>query len=162
MVVKFDGSEPSHLDLAYCGLFLGLRVNRMVVEQFHSAGFRGVRESHGYLIQHLIEKPRSISELARRMEVSQQAASKAVAELSALGVVEVVAGPDRRRKTIRLSTRGRKFVELARARRRRIEERLIQAVGPRKYKAACTTLAACLEALGGMEQVRARRILPPQ
>jgi DNA-binding MarR family transcriptional regulator len=162
MVVNSSGVEPAQLDLAYLGLFLGLRVNQLVVERFHAAGFRGVRESHGYLIQHLIEKERSISELARRMEVSQQAASKVVAGLAALGVLEIAAGPDRRQKTIRLSRRGWKFVNLARETRREIADCLVQAAGAKKYKAASAVLSTCLEALGGMERVRIRRIPPPQ
>src|SRR5262245_13866240 len=83
---------PPHLDLAHLAFFLGLRVNELVLERGRKAGYRGLRESHGFVIQHLIDGDRSITELGRRMEVSQQAASKAVAELVTLGYVERTAG----------------------------------------------------------------------
>ena len=55
-------------------------MNDVVMERTLKAGFRGVRESHGYVIQHLIESERTITELAKRMEITQQATSKIVAE----------------------------------------------------------------------------------
>ena len=98
MVVKTSRVTSSQLDLAYLALFLGLRVNELVMKRMAMAGFKGVRESHGYLIQHLIESDRSITELADRMGVTQQAASKAVAELIAIRILEAVPAKDRRAK----------------------------------------------------------------
>lgn len=154
--------DLARLDLGYLGLFLGLRVNQLVLDRLRADGYANVRESHGYLIQHLIEKGRSITELARRMEVTQQAASKVVAELATFGVLEVMAGADRRQKTIRLSTRGKELVELSRRKRRKIEQRLIRAVGAARYREASATLAECLDAIGGWQRVRARRIVQPR
>jgi DNA-binding MarR family transcriptional regulator len=161
-VVNSSRVDPAHLDLGYLGLFLGMQVNRLVLERLHAAGYQKARESHGYLIQHLIEKDRSITELASRMEVTQQAASKSVAELAALGMVDILAAADRRKKTIRLSGRGRKLVDLSRKTRREVEQRLIRAAGVKRYREASATLAACLEELGGVERVRSRRIVQPQ
>jgi DNA-binding MarR family transcriptional regulator len=154
------GGRP--LDLGYVALFLGLRVNHIVMERMRSAGFENVRESHGYVIQHLIEKERSITEFARRMEVTQQAASKMIAEMEQLGAVDTVPGSDRRAKKVRLSLRGWEVVRLGRQIRRQIERRLIRAAGARQYETAQSVLTVCLEALGGLESVRARRVLPPQ
>jgi hypothetical protein len=53
---------------------LGLRINELVAARLAAEGFGNVKESHGYVIQHLIDEDRSITELANRMEVSQQAA----------------------------------------------------------------------------------------
>src|SRR2546422_3321055 len=103
MVVRSNRVLPALLDLGYLGLFLGLRVNELVVDRMIAAGFRRVRMSHGFVIQHLIEADRSITELAARMEVSQQAASKVVAELVRLGLLEVSAGEDRRRQAVPVS-----------------------------------------------------------
>ena len=86
------------LDLPYLGFFLGLRVNELVMARTIRGGFTGVRESHGYVIQHLIESDRTITELAQRMAVTQQAASKIVAELIHLGILEAVPAKDRRAK----------------------------------------------------------------
>src|SRR5579862_2347352 len=120
MVVKSSRVDFSALDLGHLGFFLGLRVNELVMKKMTAAGFKSVRESHGYLIQHLIESERTITELARRMEVSQQAASKSVAELIRLGVLDAVPAADRRAKRIRLSQHGWKCVRTARQLRSRI------------------------------------------
>src|SRR5215468_1976830 len=129
MVVKSTDSDRARvdltrLDLAYLGFFLGLRVNELVLEKGVAAGFRGMRESHGYIVQHLIESDRSITELAQRMSVSQQAASKAIAELLRRGIVESRPAADRRARRIRLSKRGWDAVRLSRSARQAIEARL--------------------------------------
>jgi DNA-binding MarR family transcriptional regulator len=114
------------------------------------------------VIQHLVEQDRSITELAQRMEVTQQAASKTVAELAELGIVELSPSDDRRAKTVKLSERGWAGVQFARRARRQIERRLIGAAGAARYSEAKTIVADCLKALGGMQRVRTRRVLPPQ
>ena len=159
-VVKSSAVVPARLDLAYLGLFLGLRVNELVTERMAGKGFGAVRESHGYVIQHLIEKDRSITELAARMEVTQQAASKVVAELLRLGVIEAVAAEDRRSKRIRLSRRGWQAVKIARKLRTQIEGRLITALGADKYEEAKQALLQCLEKMGGTDRIKSRRIRP--
>jgi len=150
------------LDLGYLSLFLGLRVNQLVMERMRAKGFQQVRESHRYLVQHLIDSDRTITELARRMEITQQATSKAVAELVTLGVLELIVGSDRREKTVRLSNRGWTLVRLGRRVRRGIERQLIRIAGREEYGQAKSVLTACLDALGGTERVRSRRVLPPQ
>ena len=162
MVVKASPSLTPGLDLGYLSLFLGLRVNQLVMERMRAAGFQQVRESHGYLVQHLIDCDRTITELARRMEITQQATSKAVAELVTLGVLELIVGSDRREKTVRLSNHGWTLVRLGRRVRRGIERRLIRIAGREEYGLAKSVLTACLDALGGTERVRSRRVLPPQ
>lgn len=162
MVVKSRPAAPPKLDLAYLGYFLGLRVNQLVMERMDAAGFQDVRESHGFVIQHLIERERSITELAQRMDVTQQAASKAVSELAELGVVDIAPSADRRAKKVRLSLRGWKVIRLGRQARRQIEGQLIRALGAEPYETARSVLSAALEALGGLEQVQSRRVLPPR
>ena len=105
MVVNTRPDIAPRLDLGYVALFLGLRVNQLIMDRMHARGFKGLRESHGYVIQHLIEKERSVTELARRMEVTQQAASKVVAELARLGILEIDKAADGRSKSVRLSPR---------------------------------------------------------
>jgi DNA-binding MarR family transcriptional regulator len=154
--------DPARLDIAYLGFFLGLRVNELVLERGAAAGFRGMRESHGYVVQHLIESERSITELARRMNVSQQAASKSIAELVTHGVVESRPATDRRARRVRLSKRGWNAVRVSRRARQVIEARLQRTVGKKSYGDARATLIACLDALGGLSRVRARRIRSPR
>jgi DNA-binding MarR family transcriptional regulator len=159
-----DGApvDPAGLDIAYLGFFLGLRVNELVLEKSLAAGFHGMRESHGYVVQHLIESERSVTELARRMNVSQQAASKSIAELVQHGVVESLPATDRRARRVRLSTRGWNAVRFTRRARQTIEARLQHAVGGKSYIEARETLIACLNALGGLSRVRTRRVRSPR
>jgi len=154
--------DPMSLDLAHAALFLGLRVNELVVARGRRAGFRGFRERHGYVVQHLIESERSITELAERMEISQQAASKVVAELVALGYLEALRAKDRRQRRIRLSESGWRAVQFARRTRRTIDARLVKAVGARQYRQTKGIVLNCLDALGSLERIRARRIREPR
>jgi len=161
MIVQSTISDLSELDLGHLALFLGLRVNELVVTRMKRRGFKNVRESHGYLIQHLIEGERSITDLARRMEISQQAASKSVAELVRLGVLEESPGKDRRAKRIRLSARGSNAVHSSRKIRVGIHKNLCAAVGEQDVTRAKRTLIACLDQLGGTGRIKGRRLRQP-
>jgi DNA-binding MarR family transcriptional regulator len=162
MVVKNNTIAAGQLDLAYLALFVGQRVNELVVSRMKKGGFGSVRESHGYVIQHLIERERSITELARRMEVTQQAASKSVAELIEFGVLEAAEGADKRTKVIRLSKRGWKSVKTSRREREQIDGMLEKAIGKKSYGRVKDGLLACLKELGGAARVRSRRIREPK
>jgi len=159
-VVKSTPVMPGQLDLGYLGLFLGLRCNELVAARMVAKGFANVRESHGYVIQHLIDEDRSITELAERMEVTQQAASKVVAELIRVGAVEAVTAQDRRSKRIRLARRGWRAVKVARKLRTQLEARLVKMLGAKPYAEAKAILVKCLTELGGVERIKSRRIRP--
>jgi len=103
-----------------------------------------------------------VADLARRLDVSQQAASKAVAELVALGYLEDAPSHDRRARTVRLSKRGLSSIERARAIRGTLEQRLRKRHGPATIERAKSLLARILEDLGGADAVRARRIRAPR
>ncbi|NMO13824.1 winged helix DNA-binding protein [Pyxidicoccus fallax] len=150
------------LDLGYLALFVGQRVNEQVLEDIHAAGFTGLRHAHGYVFQHLLGGPRSISELAELLEVTQQAASKTVAELEALGYVERTASEDARVRRVALSARGQAAVERTRALRAGLQKRFERQHGAAAVDAARKLLAAVLTSLGGAEAVRARRVRAPR
>jgi DNA-binding MarR family transcriptional regulator len=154
--------DPGELDLGYLGLFLGLRFNELVVERLQSAGFPNAKQSHGYVVQHVIGQNRTITELAQRMEVTQQAASKVVAQMIRLGILEAAAAKDRRAKLIRLSERGWQSVKMARRARRKIESRLVKAIGVEDYNSVRRVLLKGLSVLGGFQRIRTRRILEPR
>ena len=152
----------STFGLGYLGFFLGARMNELVRTRGAARGFPGLRESYGYVIQHLIEKDRTVSELAARMDISQQAVSKFVSDLARHDVIEYVPTKDRRVTSVRLSKRGWEAVRFARRTRMQLERRLQTTVGRRRYEDAQQVLAACLAALGGVGRVRARRIPLPR
>ena len=164
MVVHYSENRKLDLkllDLGHLALFVGLRVNQLVLTQMARAGFTNLRESHGYVIQHLIESERTITELARRMAVTQQAASKSVAELVRLGVLEEIPGHDRRSKVIQLSARGWKGVHSSRRIRRTIHRQIQKNLGSADYEQTRRTLIHCLDALGSAEVIRTRRVKQP-
>jgi DNA-binding MarR family transcriptional regulator len=149
------------LDLGQLAFFLGQSLNEEVLRRLHAAGFDGIRISHGYLVQHVVESERSVSELAERMGVTQQAASKVVAELSHLGYLEPAPSDDARVRRVRLSPRGRAMLETTRRLRSTLERTLLRGASPASVRAAKTLLVTALERLGGTEALRTRRVRQP-
>jgi DNA-binding MarR family transcriptional regulator len=149
------------LDLGHLALFVGNRVNELVLAELHAAGFEGARISHGYVFQHVVEGPRTITELARRLAVSQQAASKMVAELSALGFLEDVPSNDARSRQIALSAYGKSAVRKARSVRAALEKKLVRKHG-KEIEDARLLLARVLDDLGGTEAIGRRQARAPR
>ena len=95
------------LDLSLTSLFAGLALAEEVQRRMAAEGFADARFGHGFVFQHLIAGPLPIGDLARAMDVTQQRASKATAELEALGYVRREPDPaDARVRRIALTARG--------------------------------------------------------
>jgi DNA-binding MarR family transcriptional regulator len=142
------------LDLATLAYLAGSSANDAILARLHEIGHTGVRISHGYMIQHLIEGAPTVSELGELLGVTQQAASKQLLELERLGYVARV--PDRVDSRIRrahLTERGRRLVKDSRRLRRQLDAR----VGGDEAKRALVRL---LDATGGTENVLKRRVAP--
>ena len=154
--------DPGDLDLAHLAYFAGLHFNTRLLEALHRAGYAGVRQSHGYVIQHLIAAPISVTALARRLQVSQQAASKTVAEMVGLGYLEDGPALDGRTRSVRISRRGWRMVKRARDLRIGMLAQALAALPERDIDAARRVLLACLEAFGGAPAVRGRRVVEPR
>ena len=151
----------ARLPLSYLALFVGERVNELVLEHLHAQGFPELRHSHGYVFQHLLGAARPISELALLLGVSQQAASKSVRELAEWGYLEDQASADGRVRRVKLSERGRSAVQKARSARSEIERRALARVSPQAHQAVARVLGNMLEHLGGTERVRRRLLTSP-
>ncbi|WP_307835994.1 MarR family winged helix-turn-helix transcriptional regulator [Phycicoccus sonneratiae] len=122
----------------------------------------GVRSLHGYVVQHLVEDRPTVTDLAGRLGVTQQAASKWVAELEELGLVERRPDPaDGRSRRVALTDAGRAMVRSARAARRSLEEQVADRVGDADVAVARRVLAALLDVVGAGEAVARRSVLPP-
>src|SRR5262245_61007003 len=66
-----------------------------------------LRPSHTNLFPHIDFQGVRITELARRLDISKQAVSQSVAELEALGVVELLVDPeDARARLVRFTSKG--------------------------------------------------------
>ena len=79
--------EPADADLPLASLFAGWALTDEVTRRMAARGFTGLRFSHGFLVQRLIDSEQAIAALAQALDVTQQAVSKTVAELEGLGYV---------------------------------------------------------------------------
>jgi DNA-binding MarR family transcriptional regulator len=151
-----------HLDLGLSALFAGQAVAEVVRARLAARGFAGLRFSHGFLVQRLLEDEQSIAALAGALGVTQQAVSKTVSELERLGYVRRRPGPrDARVRLVALTDRGQAAVEAAREERAAVEAELRERLGPRRVTAATRVLREVLELHGAAAAVRTRRVRPP-
>ncbi|MDX8146062.1 MarR family transcriptional regulator [Lentzea sp. BCCO 10_0061] len=146
------GVDLMDIDLATLAYLAGSSANDAILKRLHEIGHEGVRVSHGYVIQHLIEGAPTVSELGELLGVTQQAASKQLLELERLGYV--TREPDRtdsRIKRAGLTDRGRRLVEDSRRLRGELDVH-----GDDAVKRALIRL---LDATGGTETVLKRRVV---
>jgi DNA-binding MarR family transcriptional regulator len=154
-----DPIDPAALDLPTLVALTGDAVTAHLLARVRGGGFAGVRGSHGYVIQLLVTDEATIGELAEGLGVSQQAASKTVGDMEALGLVERHADAgDHRIRRIALSARGRELLDAGRRERAALQE----AVAPSARDLAATrrVLVALLDASGGRDAVTRRRARP--
>ena len=154
---------PSDLDLPTLAGLAGGGVVRVILERIEAAGFVGVKPSHGYVIQRLVEgEEPTISALARSLGMTQQGASKQVRDLEILGYVERLVGPgDQRARRVRLTPLGRRMLETARMVRAGIEAEVLDQVGAGNVKAAKRALVALLNISGLDEHIGSRTVPAP-
>jgi DNA-binding MarR family transcriptional regulator len=151
------------LDVVSALYLSGLALTTEALRRLHDAGHPDLRISHGFVVQHLVEGPVRIGDLAARMGVTQQAASKVVAELEGLGYLERGVDPgDGRVRRVGLSTRGTDAVARTRAVRADIERELAAVVGADRVAVVRRTALDALEWAGGADAVRARRVPTPR
>jgi DNA-binding MarR family transcriptional regulator len=155
--------EPADLDLSLAALFAGYALNDEVQRRLQAAGFEGLRFSHGFLIQHVVEGPKPVGELAELMQVTQQAVSKTVSELEALGYLERrPANEDARVRLVGLTPKGRDALEAARSARRQTISDLRERLGAGRVDDATALLREVIGSLGALPDVRRRRVRPPR
>lgn len=151
--------DPAALDTGTLALFAGLALADAAVARIAAAGHPQLRFAHGFVVQHLIDGPIAVSDIAVRMGVTQQAASKSVRELADLGYVALASdAEDRRVRRASLTARGWEAVEVARKARADLERDLEADLGPDAIDAARRTLLGILDRRGGTEAIRRRRV----
>lgn len=155
--------HPSTLDLSLAALFAGWAMTEEVQRRLAGQGFEELRFNDGVLIQHVLAAPLSITALAERMGVTQQAASKAVADLERRGLLRREPGPaDARTKLLHLTEHARNAVEATRTLRQDLQTELAAEFGEARVEDARTILAAIIGRFGGDDAIRARRVRPPR
>jgi DNA-binding MarR family transcriptional regulator len=152
------------VDLPSLLMLVGRGLEDYVVSRLREQGYPTIRVSHGYVFQRLSVATPTISELALDLAITQQGASKSVAELETLGYVERrVAGHDNRVRTVHLTDRGRQAIGAGRAVRAEFLDRLGQAVSAEELAGATRTAEAAASLLGLDQAIEGRSVpLPPQ
>jgi DNA-binding MarR family transcriptional regulator len=157
-----SSDELSDLDLPTLVSLLAGVVNDRVLDALDTAGLPGLRVTHGYVVQRLLDQPRTASQICAELGTSQQVVSKWIAELQALDYVRAIVDPtDRRRRPVELTDRGRRAIETARQARSAIESRLRAASGADDVDTARRVLAGALDLLGAGDAIRRRQARPP-
>jgi DNA-binding MarR family transcriptional regulator len=150
------------LDLSLASLFAGLALAEEVQRRLAAEGFDDARFGHGFVFQHLVAGPLAIGDLARAMDVTQQRASKATAELELLGYVRREPDPaDARVRRIALTERGWAAIEAARRARASVVGELRERLGADRVAAAEELLREVLRETGADAAVAARRVRLP-
>ena len=154
--------DPRDADLPLASLFAGWALADEVQRRIAADGLDDLRMADGVVFQHLVPGPQPIGELAARLGVSQQAASKSVADLERRGYVRREADPaDGRTRRAALTARGEAAIAAGRRHRAAVEAELAERLGAERVEGARRTLVDVLEALGGTAAVRGRRVRPP-
>jgi DNA-binding MarR family transcriptional regulator len=158
-----DAYDLPDADLPLAALFAGWAMADEVQRRIAADGMDDLRFADGVVFQHLVPGPLPIGALAERLGVTQQAASKAVADLERRGYVERTAGEaDGRVRRAALTARGRAAIEAGRRHRAALEEELATKLGPRRAEGARRLLVDVAAALGAGRAVRGRRVRPPR
>jgi DNA-binding MarR family transcriptional regulator len=154
--------EDVSLDLSLVSLFAGLALAEEVQRRLAAEGFEDLRFGHGFVFQHLVAGPVTIGDLARAMDVTQQRASKATAELEALEYVARAAHPgDARVRRVGLTARGEAAIAAARRARAAVVGEVRERLGAERVDAAEQLLNDVLRETGAEPAIRARRVRLP-
>lgn len=156
------GDEPAVADdvvllLAACAGW----ANDIVLAEVRGESGSDIRFRDGYVFQHVLPGPLSVTELADRLAVTQQAASKTVADLERRGLVERKPDPsDGRSRLVHLAPRGHDVVRAGRAARRRVAEEVGDLVGVGELEDLRRLLVRLATRSGALTDLQDRRTLP--
>ena len=161
-LARMTSFDPADADLSLASLFAGWALADEVQRRLAADGHGDLRFADGFVFQHLVGGPLPIGALAERLGVTQQAASKSVADLERRGYVARTADPDdARARLVALTDRGWAAIEGGRRHRAALAEELAQRLGSRRVETARQVLVDVLAQLGD-ESVRRRRVRAPR
>jgi len=159
---KKSETPPTRVDLdpalliGVCSQLITIRM----LDSLVAKGCVGIRSSDGFVFQHLVAGPLPITELAKRLQMTQQGASKTVADLERRGYVERVQAPhDERVRLVTLTDLGWLAVDGARDVRDSFAKDLVRMLGSAGAERFNEALRQLTDELGGFEAIRARRLV---
>ncbi|TDW23289.1 MarR family winged helix-turn-helix transcriptional regulator [Kribbella kalugense] len=155
--------DPADADLSLASLFAGWALADELQRRLAADGFEDSRFADGVVFQHLVAGPVTISTLAEKLGVTQQAASKSIADLSNRGYVSRRPDPaDARARIVVLTDRGQAVIEAARKHRAALDAELRQTLGDAKVEKARLLMIDIINHLGASPSLRARAVRPPR
>ena len=121
-------------------------------------GYADLRPAFGVVFRALRDDPLTLTQLAARLGVTKQAASKVVDEMAVKQLVRRLPAPDdARAKLLELTPRGRSAMAAAIALGGAIEQRLRGEAGDDRTDVAREVLATFVRLAGGAEELALRR-----
>jgi DNA-binding MarR family transcriptional regulator len=154
-------SIPPEQDLTLLLTALHAAVDAEVLRRLAAAGHPRLRGSHGYVFQHLVQGPMRITDLARKLGMTLQGASKVVLELEQLGYVGRRVDPDdRRNRIVELTAHGWAGIEAGRAARAAVTADLRAVLGEPAAADLVDALQRLADHTGGLRELLARRLRP--
>ncbi len=123
--------------------FLGLLIDNRLVDMRRNTPYANVRPSDIRVFIAASRKPISISEIARLLHISRQAAQTSVQRLQELGVIELREASDNRRdKRVEITPRGRMAGITAANQIAQVEQEFADVIGPSQWADLKTNLKA--------------------
>jgi len=155
--------DPADADLSLASLFAGWALADELQRRLAEEGFADSRFADGVVFQHLVAGPVTISTLAEKLGVTQQAASKTVADLWIRRYVSRQPDPaDARARQVLLTERGEAVIAAARKHRAAIDAELRKALGDDQVEQTRLLLVDVIGRLGASPSLRARAVRPPR
>ncbi len=159
-----DGPVPLPLerDAALLVQVLARALAATTMDRVRAAVGPEVRESDGYVFQHLLPGPLTVGELAERLGITQQGASKAVLDMERRGLVRRLADPsDRRIRRIELTSVALDAVDAGRHARQEFAATVEETLGARRATTFRRALVDLLAATGADVTVERRSVPAP-
>jgi DNA-binding MarR family transcriptional regulator len=150
-------ATPLHEDLSLLLTALTAWSQEQVMGQLAAAGFGDLRVSHGYVFQHLQAGPVTVRELAGKMGVTAQAASKSTGELERMGYVTRTQGADLRVRLLELTEAGREAILSARLARAGANAEMRRRLGE-DADVFAKALRVLAEDTGALDELASRRL----
>jgi DNA-binding MarR family transcriptional regulator len=141
---------------------LSAMVFRTLVDDLHARlekrGFRDVGSTYGFVLLEARKQSLAVTDVARLMGVTKQAASKLVASMLRTGYLKAVSTRDARERRVELSVRGKKLLATVEDIYRELEAEWASVIGRRRVETLRSDLVKVLVARhGALPSVRPTR-----
>jgi DNA-binding MarR family transcriptional regulator len=143
--MRASAQAPSDLGILVLLAYQGFV--RQLHDDMDAHGYDDLGHSDGVVFRMLNHQPRTVSELAERLEISKQGTAQIIDDMQDRGYVVRTPDPrDKRAKLVALSPRGRSALDVARRFHRTYEARLTRLHGTEAIQALRTLLQTMADA----------------